>query len=195
MTASNYKTITGKAEGIYREKGSKFLAFGFPVSSVENALEILAEIKKKHHSARHHCYAYRIGLDIFRMNDDGEPSGTAGKPIYNQLVSGKLTNILVVVVRYFGGILLGTGGLAKAYKSATLNMLDNAMIADWTLCRNYKIEFRYDTADEVFRIIKEEKLEQKEQIMDMKSYIGYSAEITEKITWKYGFEMKRLRNG
>jgi uncharacterized YigZ family protein len=167
LTATTYKTIADKAEGIYKDKGSKFLAFGFPVSSVENTREIITEIKKKHHGARHHCYAYRIGEDTCRMNDDGEPSNTAGKPIYNQLLAGNLTNIMVVVVRYFGGILLGTGGLTNAYKSATIDMLQNARIVSMTLCKIYKIEFRYDAADEVFRIIKEEKLEQKEQTMGM----------------------------
>lgn len=171
MTATTYRTIAGKAEGIYKDKGSKFLAFGFPVSSVDNTKEILVEIKKKHHGARHHCYAYRIGEDTFRMNDDGEPSNTAGKPIYNQILSGNLTNILIVVVRYFGGILLGTGGLTNAYKSATINMLQNAKIISKTLCRYYKISFKYNVMDEVFRIIKEEKLEQKEQVIDMDCFI------------------------
>jgi uncharacterized YigZ family protein len=171
LTATTYKTIADKAEGIYKDKGSKFLAFGFPVSSVDNIKEILDEIKKKHHGAKHHCYAYRIGENTFRMNDDGEPSHTAGKPIYNQILSGNLTNILIVVVRYFGGILLGTGGLTNAYKSATINMLENANIISMTLCRYYKISFKYSVIDKVFRIIKEEKLELKEQLIDLDSFI------------------------
>ena len=91
MTSATYKTIAARAEGIYKDKGSKFMAFGFPVVSEDKAREILADLKKKYHDARHHCYAYRIGDDIYRMNDDGEPSNTAGKPIYNQILSGKTT--------------------------------------------------------------------------------------------------------
>ena len=121
----SYKTLENPAEGIYREKGSRFLAFGYPVHNEEEIKIRVAALRKKYHDARHHCYAYRLGPagETYRVNDDGEPSGTAGKPIYGQLLSNNLTNVLVVVVRYFGGTLLGTGGLITAYRSATSDML------------------------------------------------------------------------
>jgi len=171
LTATTYKTLADKAEGIYKDKGSKFLAFGFPVSSEDKIREILDDLRKKHHGARHHCYAYRIGNDIFRMNDDGEPSNTAGKPIYSQLLAGNLTNILVVVVRYFGGILLGKGGLIKAYRSATINMLQNAEIIIKTFSRLYKIDFKFGVSEDVFSIIKEEKLDITEKNVDLDCYV------------------------
>ncbi len=121
----SYKTLESPAEGTYREKGSRFLAFGFPVQNEEEIRNILASLRKKYHDARHHCYAYRLGTtgEAYRVNDDGEPSGTAGKPILGQLLSNNLTHVLVVVVRYFGGTLLGTGGLITAYRSATADMI------------------------------------------------------------------------
>jgi uncharacterized YigZ family protein len=116
----SYRTFEKPAEGFYRDRNSRFLAFAYAVESVEQVNEILALLRKKYHDARHHCYAYRINpeKEQYRMNDDGEPSGTAGRPIYNQLVSNNLINALIVVVRYFGGTLLGTRGLINAYKSA-----------------------------------------------------------------------------
>ena len=127
-----YKTLAAPSEGIYKEKGSRFLAFAYPINSVDEAMQIVAELKKKYHDARHHCYAYRLGLngDDFRANDDGEPSGTAGRPILGQLLSFEVTNVLVVVVRYFGGIKLGTSGLIVAYKSATSDALSAAEIVE-----------------------------------------------------------------
>ena len=117
---------------MFRDRNSRFLAFGFPVETMAEINDIIAGIRKKYHDARHHCYAYRLGhaKEIFRMNDDGEPSGTAGKPIYGQLLSYDLTNILVIVVRYFGGTLLGTSGLINAYRSATVDMLSKATFCD-----------------------------------------------------------------
>ncbi len=127
-----YKTLAAPSEGIYKEKGSRFLAFAYPINSVDEAMQIVAELKKKYHDARHHCYAYRLGLngEDFRANDDGEPSGTAGRPIHGQLLSFEVTNVLVVVVRYFGGIKLGTSGLIVAYKSATSDALSAAEIVE-----------------------------------------------------------------
>src|SRR5665648_601830 len=120
-----YKTIGAPCEGLYKEKGSKFIAYAFPVSDEQQIKEITARLKKEHHSARHHCFAWRLGSDhqLFRLNDDGEPSGTAGRPIFGQIQQHELTDILVVVVRYFGGILLGTSGLTNAYKHAALDVL------------------------------------------------------------------------
>ncbi len=164
MTEDSFRTISGKAEGLYKARGSKFLAFGFPVSSEQETKKIIAGVRKKYHNARHCCYAYRIGTtkDISRMNDDGEPANTAGKPIYIQIISNNLTNILVIVVRYFGGTLLGKGGLVKAYKSAAADMLLNAEIIIKAVTRLYKISFNYDVMSEVMRILDREKLEQLE---------------------------------
>ena len=122
MSSDNtFRTITSTAEGVFKDRGSKFFAYAFPVQSENRIKDIIKDIRKKYHDARHHCYAYRLGElgDVYRINDDGEPSGTAGRPIYGQLLSNNLTNILIIVVRYFGGTLLGTGGLVKAYTEST----------------------------------------------------------------------------
>jgi uncharacterized YigZ family protein len=156
----SYKTIEKSAEGIFRDRNSRFLAFGYPVESVEEVNNYLTFIKKKYHDARHHCYAYRIGYDnnIFKLNDDGEPAGTAGKPIFRQLESNDLTNILVVVVRYFGGILLGTGGLIKAYKSSVMDMLVNASIVTRYIEDQYSVHFPYEQLNMIMKILKENGL-------------------------------------
>jgi len=160
MTEDTFHTISGKAEGLYKIKGSKFLAFGFPVSSEEEIKIIISEIRKKYHDARHCSYAYRIGTtnEIFRINDNGEPVNTAGKPIYGQIISNNLTNILIIVVRYFGGKLLGKGGLIKAYKSAAADMLSNAEIIVKAVDRLYKINFNYNVISAVLKILDKEKL-------------------------------------
>ena len=121
MMADLYKSIQNPSEGLYKEKGSKFLAFAYPVSTVEEIKERMAYLQKQFHDARHHCYAWRLGADMerYRVNDDGEPSGSAGNPIFGQIQSRELSDILVVVIRYFGGTLLGVGGLINAYRSAT----------------------------------------------------------------------------
>jgi uncharacterized YigZ family protein len=131
MTDS-YKTIKKESQGYFKDKGSKFLAFAFPVKSEEEIKEILTRLRKEHHSARHHCYAWRLGSEeiTFRANDDGEPSSTAGKPILGQLLSFEVTNILIIVVRYFGGTLLGVSGLINAYKNAAADSLNNAEIIE-----------------------------------------------------------------
>jgi uncharacterized YigZ family protein len=156
----SYKTLESSAEGTYREKGSRFLAFGFPVRNEEDIRKILAGLRKKYHDARHHCYAYRLGTtgETYRVNDDGEPSGTAGKPILGQLLSNKLTQVLVVVVRYFGGTLLGTGGLITAYRSATADMIANSKIVERLVEIKVRLVFPYDMLNAVMRILKEESL-------------------------------------
>ena len=160
MTEDTFRTISGKAEGLYKIKGSKFLAFGFPVSSEEEIKKIISETRKKYHDARHCSYAYRIGTtnEMSRINDDGEPVNTAGKPIYGQIISNNLTNILIIVVRYFGGTLLGKGGLIKAYKSAATDMLSNAEIIVKDVDRLYKINFNYNVISAVLKILDKEKL-------------------------------------
>jgi uncharacterized YigZ family protein len=155
-----YLTLKDHAQGLYRDKGSRFLAFGFPVKNEEEIKSILAETRKKYHDARHHCYAYRLGSkgDIYRASDDGEPSGTAGKPIHGQLVSRGVTMTLAIVVRYFGGILLGTGGLIQAYRSATADMLANAIVIEKLVERKMRIEFPYEMLNGVMKILKDESL-------------------------------------
>jgi uncharacterized YigZ family protein len=155
-----YRSLERTAEGIFRDRNSRFLAFGFPVSTPEEISHILEGIRKKYHDARHRCYAYRLGMakDIYRMNDDGEPSGTAGKPIFGQLLSHDLTDTLAVVVRYFGGTLLGTGGLINAYRSATENMLSHATIIDKFVEDHYQIRFPYERLNVVMKILKDENV-------------------------------------
>ena len=152
-----YKTISAQSEGIYKEKGSKFLSFAIPVSDVEEVKEIVKEYRKRYFDARHVCYAYMLGAERndFRANDDGEPSGTAGRPILGQINSQELTNILVIVVRYFGGILLGTGGLVVAYKEATIDALNQSQIIKKTVDISISISFDYILLNDVMRIIKE----------------------------------------
>jgi uncharacterized YigZ family protein len=153
-----YKTISGESKGSYKEKGSKFLAFAFPVISEEEIREKLVALRKEYHDARHHCYAYRLGFDgtVYRINDDGEPSGTAGRPIYGQIASHDLTRILVVVIRYFGGIKLGVPGLINAYKTATKDALDKTNIILKTIHEQYEVSFEYNVMNSVMKVLKEE---------------------------------------
>ena len=164
----SYRTIDKPAQGMFRDRNSRFLAFGYPVRSVEEIDYMLNSLHKKYHDARHHCYAYRLGFkkDVFRMNDDGEPSGTAGKPIYNQLLSNDLTDILVVVVRYFGGTLLGTGGLINAYRSATTDMLSKALIVIKYVEDHYMLRFPYESLNMVMKLLKEEDLVPLQPVFD-----------------------------
>ena len=156
----SYRTLENQAEGVYREKGSRFLAFGFPVKHENEIRDILTGIRKKYHDARHHCFAYRLGYrkETYRVYDDGEPSGTAGRPIYGQLVSHGLTNTLVVVVRYFGGTLLGKGGLMNAYRSAAMDMLSRSTIITRFVQVKLKMCFPYDVLNTVMKILKDEAL-------------------------------------
>lgn len=154
---NTFRTITTLAEGLYKDKGSKFLSFAIPVYSIEQVQEQLNTYKRKYHDARHICYAYMLGVDKdnWRANDDGEPSGTAGRPILGQINSYELTNILVIVVRYFGGILLGTGGLTNAYKTATANALNNATVIEKDVTVRKTITFPYEQMNNIMRLIKE----------------------------------------
>ncbi len=155
-----YKSITGIAEGFYREKGSRFLAFASPVVTVEEAEYFINHLKEKYHDARHHCYAWIIGAtgNEMRYSDAGEPSGTAGKPILSQIQHFGLRDIVVVVVRYFGGILLGTGGLSRAYKEAAHNCLQNATIINKMLGYEFSITFPYNAEGLLNKIFQEEKI-------------------------------------
>jgi uncharacterized YigZ family protein len=154
---NNYRTISAPSEGIYKEKGSKFLAFTYHVTHLDQVKELIKTFKKDYFDARHICYAYMLGADRneFRAVDDGEPSGTAGKPILGQINSNNLTNVLVIVVRYFGGVLLGTGGLTTAYKEATMDALCNATIVNKMIEIEFEIEFEYLQMNEVMKIVKD----------------------------------------
>ena len=164
-----YKTIIGVAEGIYTEKKSKFIAIAIPVHTVEEIKQHLDIYQKKYYDARHVCYAYMLGHERkdFRANDNGEPSGTAGKPILGQINSNGLTDILIVVVRYFGGIKLGTSGLIVAYKAAAAEAIANATIIEKTVDDEIAVAFEYPFMNDVMRIVKEEEPEILEQSYDM----------------------------
>lgn len=164
-----FYTIGAPAEGLYKEKGSKFIAYAFPVSDEQQIKEITTRLKKEHHSARHHCYAWRLGsdLELFRVNDDGEPSGTAGRPIFGQIKQHELTDILVIVVRYFGGILLGTSGLTNAYKQAAANVLANAFIVEKVIETSIEVNFDYLAMNDFMMVLKEFQLEMKESQFDL----------------------------
>jgi uncharacterized YigZ family protein len=157
-----YKTIeTPCEETLFKEKGSKFFGYTFPVSSEKDVKEKLEELKKKHHTARHFCYAYQLGIENirFRANDDGEPNNSAGMPIYGQIQSFEVTNILIVSVRYFGGTKLGVGGLISAYKRSAQMALEVSDILAKTINIQYQLNFNYDLMNAVMRIVKEKNIE------------------------------------
>lgn len=152
-----FKTIARQSEGLYKDRGSKFIAYAARVDSLPDAQAFLATIKGQHPKARHHCYAYRIGIDgdLYRENDDGEPSGTAGKPIMGQLLSYHLTNSMVVVVRYFGGKLLGASGLIKAYRGAADDALQQAVFTTDTVKSFFTVRATYAVLNDVLPLIKQ----------------------------------------
>ncbi len=155
----SYKTIKSKSEGTYSELRSKFLAFAHPVTTVDEAMALVEQYQKKYYDARHVCYAYMLGHErlVFRANDNGEPSGTAGKPILGQINSNELTDILIVVVRYFGGVKLGTSGLIQAYKAAAAEAIAAATIIEKTVDEEITIAFEYPLMNQVMRVVKEEE--------------------------------------
>ncbi len=161
----SYKSIPAPAEGLFKDNGSRFISFAFPVETEEEIKDIVAELKKKYHDARHHCYAYRLGYlgDRFRANDDGEPSGSAGRPILGQIDSRGLSDVLVVVVRYFGGIKLGIPGLIRAYKTSTAEALDNAGTVEKIAGKWFRIDFGYGAMNQVMKVLKDMDLRQKDQ--------------------------------
>jgi uncharacterized YigZ family protein len=192
-----YNSIVKVSEGIFKDKGSKFLSFAFPVTDEDEVKPILTGLKKKYHDARHHCYAYKIGLgdDSYRMNDDGEPSGTAGKPIFGQIVSHGLSDILIVVVRYFGGILLGTRGLINAYKSAAIMAIDNADLTTKRIQKQLHLKFTYEQLSIAMRMAKEFNLDIVKQDFTgtcnliLHVPLGAYASITAKFEAVYGIEV------
>ncbi len=157
VVQDSYLTVNGTAQGEYSEKRSKFYAFSFHVENVEQIKSIVADVQKKYYDARHVCYAYMLGPERleWRVNDNGEPSGTAGKPILGQINSRGLTDVLVAVVRYFGGVKLGTSGLIEAYRQATVQVLDNAEIVTRYVEKDITIIFDYPVMNEVMKLVKE----------------------------------------
>ncbi|MCD8471499.1 MAG: YigZ family protein [Parabacteroides chartae] len=169
MADDTYKTITGVVDSCYTEKRSRFIAYAVPVRTVEEVKEQVDTFRKQYYDARHVCWAYMLGPDrsTFRANDDGEPSGTAGKPILGQINSLELTDILVVVIRYFGGIKLGTGGLIVAYRAAAAEALSLAEIEERTVDEEITVQFEYPFMNGIMRIIKEDNPEVLSQSFDM----------------------------
>ncbi len=176
MISDTYKTIKDISGGIYKEKGSRFIATAYPVSDTDEIKNILDNVRKELHDARHHCYAYMLGhqKDTWRMNDDGEPSGTAGRPILGQINSFDITNVLIVVSRYFGGTLLGVSGLINAYKTAANDSLNNAVIIERTVKEYFQIFFTYDSMNDVMKVLKEEHVDQSDQSFDINCRINIS---------------------
>lgn len=157
----HFKTLIGKSKGDYREKGSKFFGIAFHVDNVDDFKEELQNLKKEFHDARHWCFAYRINPEQpeIRANDDGEPSNSAGMPIYNQIQSFELWNVAIVVVRYFGGTKLGVSGLINAYKSSAQEALENGEIRTHYILKEIKIEFPYKLMNDISRLIKNENIQ------------------------------------
>lgn len=195
MFEDTYKTIVNKSEGIYREKGSKFIALAYPVKTESEIKEILATLRKEYFDARHHCYAYRLGWDYsaYRINDDGEPSGTAGKPIYGQLLSNELTNILIVVIRYFGGVKLGVSGLINAYKTAAIEAISAANIITNNVQDIMDISFGYEMMNKVMAILKSDGIQiEKTEYFDETVLIRFLVSKTYSI--KIGDQLSSIEN-
>jgi uncharacterized YigZ family protein len=179
-----FKTINKPSEEIlFKDKNSKFFGYAFPVSSEDKVKQYIEDLKKQHHQARHWCYAYQIGTDEtniqFRANDDGEPNNSAGMPIYGQIQSFEVTNILIVVVRYFGGVKLGVSGLINAYKTAAQLSLETSKIVTKTINRHYKITFDYKNMNKVMRIIKEKNIKVLDQKLELDCQLNISVRLKE----------------
>ncbi|HRZ75918.1 MAG TPA: YigZ family protein [Bacteroidales bacterium] len=160
-SADRYHSIAKPSEGLYKEKGSRFIALAYPIRSESEVQPLLEEVRRTYHDARHHCYAWRLGIhgEPYRVNDDGEPSGSAGRPILGQMMSMELSDLLVIVVRYFGGVKLGVGGLVQAYRAATREALDAATLSDKEIRMRFAVVFEYPRMNEVMRFVRESGLE------------------------------------
>lgn len=176
-----YKSIASPATGLYKDNGSKFLSFAYPVEDEIAIKSIIAELKKEYFDARHHCYAYRLGYlgDVWRANDDGEPSSTAGKPIYGQLLSNELSDILIVVVRYFGGIKLGVPGLIKAYKTASADAIANASVIEKVAGKFFTITFDYLQMNDVMKALKDLNITPLSQSFDLTCTMDIKVRLTQ----------------
>ena len=177
----SYKSIAAEARGLFKDNGSRFIAHAYPVETEEEVKEIVAALKKEYYDARHHVYAYRLGYlgDKFRANDDGEPSGSSGRPVLGQIDSNGLSDILVVVVRYFGGIKLGIPGLIRAYKTATADAIENAEIIEKIASKMYRVHFGYMSMNSVMKVFKDMGLDQKNQKFDMECTMDTSVRLSQ----------------
>ena len=182
MEPDTYLTVKYNSSGTYKEKGSRFIAQAFHVSDQEEVKSRIERSREVHHSARHNCYAYMLGAERlnWRINDDGEPSGTAGRPILGQINAFNLTNVLIVVTRYFGGILLGTSGLKNAYKRAAAEAISNNEITEMILKESIKLIFPYQSLNDVMKIIKEENLNSSDQLFEAECSMRVDFRLTEK---------------
>jgi uncharacterized YigZ family protein len=185
MESDTYLTIKAFSQGLYKEKGSRFIALAYPVSTQEAIKNILDVVRKEHHSARHHCFAWMLGQarETFRISDDGEPSGSAGRSIMGQINSCELTNILIVVVRYFGGKLLGVSGLINAYRSAAESAINNSEIVELTIQDYFELVFPYSSINDVMKVIKDEDIKQSQQKFEIecKMTINFRSSARERI--------------
>ena len=177
----SYKSIAAESRGLFKDNGSRFIAHAYPVETEDEIKEIVAALKKEYYDARHHVYAYRLGYlgDKFRANDDGEPSGSSGRPVLGQIDSNELSDILVVVVRYFGGIKLGIPGLIRAYKTATADAIANAEIVEKIACKRFKVHFGYMGMNSVMKVFKDMGLDQKNQQFDMECSMETSVRLSQ----------------
>lgn len=185
-----YQMITAPAEGFFKDRGSKFLAFAFPVHNEEEIKAHQEALRKKYYDARHHCYAFMLGANqnSFRASDDGEPKHSAGDPILGQIRSFDLTNILVVVIRYFGGTKLGVGGLINAYKTATAEALEAAEVEEKLMTQNISIQFEYDQMNLVMKMIKDHELEivAQEQAMNCSMTLAIRKKLFDEVAGQFG---------
>ena len=169
LVEDSYKSIAGHSEGLFKDNGSRFIAHAYPVETEEEVRSIVSALRKEYYDARHHCYAYRLGYkgDVFRASDDGEPAGSSGRPILGQIDSNGLSDVLVVVVRYFGGIKLGIPGLIRAYKTSTADAISNAQIVEKIASRRFRVVFGYMSMNSVMKVMKDLNLSQSDQQFDM----------------------------
>lgn len=191
-TNDTFKTIAAPSEGLFKNKGSKFIAYVYPVKTEDEIKKHIKMLKEQHYKARHHCYAFRLGKngEVYRANDDGEPSGTAGRPIYGQLLSFELTNVLVVVVRYFGGTLLGTSGLINAYKTATCEILSQSELVEVIVSDIYQLRFDYTIQSQVERVIKQFDLTITDAVYEMDC--TYDIEVRKSISLMAADKFKKI---
>ncbi len=185
LFSDSYRTIDAPSRGLFRDRGSRFIALAYPVTTTDEIKSILDELRKEYHDARHHCYAYMLGSDrqVWRSNDDGEPSGSAGRPILGQINTNELSDILIVVVRYFGGTLLGVSGLINAYKTAAADAISNSVVVERRVHKALRITFPYLEMNEVMKVLKEENAEQRDQSFDSECslIISFPVSLSEKI--------------
>jgi uncharacterized YigZ family protein len=200
MESYRYLTLKAVSRGFYKEKKSKFIGMAFPVKNQEEIKSIIDEVRKEYHDARHHCFAWVLGPEMknYRVNDDGEPSGTAGRPILGQINSFGLTDILIVVVRYFGGRLLGVSGLINAYRSAAESAISNGEIAERFIQEVYELSFPYSALNDVMKIIKDEDITHSERIFELECTItvNFRKSDVERITERFaridGLKIRRI---